>query len=252
MVKIVTFVIPGNAEEEEPDIARPLFIDEKILNQPVFAMRLSQQEVINSSNMMRTTFKKTKAAIVPFDRDSSEDLVKTWKSIRNLQRDVQHYLSRIISIGTPTEGQTDAITELLLVTSGLERISLQAIDLLEDMIELDSKGLSFSDIGEKELKDSLEAIGELMNAAFEVLKSGDDVSIFMAISIRERVVDLEKIMQDNHMIRLNSGTCDPKMTPYFNAILGNITNISIYCIDICQSLSYGLDVESEDRVKVRS
>ncbi|MBK5200374.1 MAG: Na/Pi cotransporter family protein [Spirochaetaceae bacterium] len=252
MVKIVTFVIPGNEEEEEPDIAQPLFIDEKILNQPVFAMRLSQQEVINSSNMMRNTFKKTKSAIVPFDRDSAEDLIKTWKSIRNLQRDVQHYLSRIISIGTPTEGQTNAITELLLVTSGLERISMQSIDLLEDMIELDSKGLSFSDIGEKELKDSLEAIGELMNAAFEVLKSGDDVSILMAISTRERIVDFEKVMQDNHIIRLNSGACDPKMTPYFNAILGNITNVSIYCIDICQSLSYGLDVESEDRVKVRS
>ena len=252
MVKIVTFVIPGGEEEEEIDIARPLFIDEKILNQPVFAMRLSQQEVINSSTMMRNTFKKTKAAIVPFDKDSAEDLVKTWKSIRNLQRDVQHYLSRIISIGTPTEGQTDAITELLLVTSGLERISIQTIDLLEDMIELDSKDLSFSDIGEKELKDSLEAVGELMNAAFEVLKSGDDVSIFMAVSIREKIVDLEKIMQDNHMERLNNGICNPKMTPYFNAILGNITNVSTYCIDICQSLSYGLDVHSEDRVKVRT
>lgn len=247
MVKIVTFLIPGDPKEEVPDVACKMFIDDKIINQPVFAMHLSQQEVLNSLSLMKTSFKKTKGTIVPFDKDSAEDLTKTWKSIRDLQRDVQHYLSKIISAGNPTEGQTNAITELLLVTAGLEKISDNIEQLLEEMIELDGKDLSFSDIGEKELKDSLEAINELLNSSFEVLKSGDDVSIYMSISIRERIADLEKIMQDNHFDRLNTGVCNPKMTPYFNAILGNITNVSTYCIDICKSLSYGLQVKVEDR-----
>lgn len=247
MVKIVTFLIPGNPQEEAPEVAYKMFIDDKIINQPVFAMHLSQQEVLNSLSLMRTSFKKTKGAIVPFDKENAEELTKTWKSIRDLQRDVQHYLSRIISAGNPTEGQTDAITELLLVTSGLEKISDNIEQLLEEMLALDAKDLSFSDIGEKELKDSLEAINELLNASFEVLKSGDDVSIFLSISIRDRIIDLEKLMQDNHFERLNSGVCHPQMTPYFNAILGNITNVSTYCIDICKSLSYGLQVKAEDR-----
>jgi phosphate:Na+ symporter len=247
MVKIVTFIIPGNPQEDVPDVAHKMFIDDKILNQPVFAMHLSQQEVLNSLKLIRQSFKKTKGAIVPFDKENAEDLTTTWKSISSLERDVQHYLSRIINIGTPTEGQANAITELLLVTSGLERISLNINRLLEEMIELDSKGLSFSDIGEKELKDSLEAIDELLNSSFEVLKTGDDVSIYMSVAIRGRLVDLEKQMQDNHFDRLNNGICDPRMTPYFNGILGNITNVSTYCIDICQSLSYGLEVKAEDR-----
>jgi phosphate:Na+ symporter len=247
MVKIVTFIIPGDPTEQAPDVASKMFIDDKIINQPVFAMHLSQQEVLNTLTLMKTSFKKTKSAIVPFDKENSEDLTKTWKSIRDLHRDVQHYLSKIISAGSPTEGQANAITELLLVTSGLEKISDNVEQLLEEMIELDGKDLSFSDIGEKELKDSLEAINELLNASFEVLKSGDDVSIYMSISIRERIADLEKQMQDNHFDRLNNGICNPKMTPYFNAILGNITNVSTYCIDICKSLSYGLQVKVEDR-----
>ena len=247
MVKIVTFLIPGNPAEEVPEVAYKMFIDDKIIGQPVFAMHLSQQEVLNSLNLMKTSFKKTKAAIVPFDKENAEDLTKTWKSIKDLQRDVQHYLSRMISAGNPTEGQTNAITELLLVTSGLEKISDNIEQLLEEMINLDAKGLSFSDIGEKELKDSLEAIKELLNSSFEVLKSGDDVSIFISISIRERIANLEKQMQDNHFDRLNNGVCNPEMTPYFNAILGNISNVSTYCIDICKSLSYGLQVKAEDR-----
>jgi phosphate:Na+ symporter len=153
----------------------------------------------------------------------------------------------MIAVGTPTEAQTNAITELLLVSSGLERICIQMGNFIDEMIELENKDLSFSDNGERELRHSLEAIIELFKASLEVLKDGDDVSIVMVIALRERLIDMEKEMQDNHLERLNSGVCNPKMTPYFNSILGDLTNIGTYCLDICQSLSYGLNVSVEER-----
>lgn len=247
MVKIVTFLVPGKIEAEVTGVITPLYLDNHLLNQPVFAMHLCQQEVLHSCQTMKKIFKKTRKTVVPFDKGDAQELKVTWKSLRNLQREVQHYLSNMIAMGTPTEAQTNAITELLLVSSGLERICINMKRMLEEMIEMDEKGLSFSDNGEKDFIDCLQAISELLKASFEVLKSGDDVSIFMVIGLRERVIDIEKVMQDNHLERLNSGVCEPSMTPYFNSILGDLTNISTYCLDICQSLSYGLEVKVEDR-----
>lgn len=247
MVKIVTFIVPGKAEVEAPGVITPLYLDNHLLNQPVFAMHLCQQEVLQSCQTIKRVFKRTRKSIIPFDISDATELKVTWKSLRDLQREVQHYLSNMIAMGTPTESQINAITELLLVSSGLERICINMKRMLEELIEMEEKQLSFSDNGEKDLIDCLQAISELLKASFEVLKSGDDISILMVIGLRERVLDLEKVMKNNHLDRLNNGVCNPSMTPYFNSITGDLINISTYCLDICQSLSYGLEVKVEDR-----
>ncbi|MCY1152348.1 MAG: Na/Pi cotransporter family protein [Sphaerochaetaceae bacterium] len=247
MVKIVTTIIPEGEVEELEEKTAAIYLDPHLLSQPVFAMTLCQQEVLQSCETILTSLKETKLAIIPFDQDNSSEVREVWRTQRDLQREIQHYLSRMIAVGTPTEAQTNAITELLLVSSGLERICIQMGNFIDEMIELENKDLSFSDNGERELRHSLEAIIELFKASLEVLKDGDDVSIVMVIALRERLIDMEKEMQDNHLERLNSGVCNPKMTPYFNSILGDLTNIGTYCLDICQSLSYGLNVSVEDR-----
>jgi phosphate:Na+ symporter len=247
MVKIVTTIIPEGEAEETEEKTAAIYLDPHLLSQPVFAMTLCQQEVLQSCETILTSLKETKLAIIPFDQDNSSEVREVWRTQRDLQREIQHYLSRMIAVGTPTEAQTNAITELLLVSSGLERTCIQMGNFIDEMIELENKNLSFSDNGERELRHSLEAIIELFKASLEVLKDGDDVSIVMVIALRERLIDMEKEMQDNHLERLNSGVCNPKMTPYFNSILGDLTNIGTYCLDICQSLSYGLNVSVEER-----
>lgn len=247
MVKIVTTLVPGEEVEEVGEKAAAIYLDPHLLAQPVFAMTLCQQEVLQSCETILKSFKKTKLAIIPFDNDNSVEIKAVWKTQRDLQREIQHYLSRMIAIGTPTEAQTNAITELLLVSSGLERICIQMGNFIDEMVELENNDLSFSDNGETELRHSLDAIIELFKASLEVLKDGDDVSIVMVIALRERLIDMEKEMQDHHLDRLNTGVCNPQMTPYFNSILGDLTSIGTYCLDICQSLSYGLNVRVEDR-----
>ncbi len=247
MVKIVTTLVPYKAEEDEEEKTGAIYLDPHLLSQPVFAMTLCQQEVLQSCSTILKSLKSTKLAIIPFDGDNAQEIRAVWKIQRDLQREVQHYLSKMIAIGTPTEAQTSAITELLLVASGLERICIQMGNFIDEMIELENNGLSFSDNGERELRHSLEALIELFKASLEVLRDGDDVSIVMVIALRERLIDMEKDMQDNHLERLNSGVCNPKMTPYFNSILGRLTSIGTYCLDICQSLSYGLSVSVEER-----
>lgn len=247
MVKIVTKLVPTKLTGDGDEDTISIRLDPQLLSQPVFAMTLCQKEVLQSCQTILKAFKDTKLAIIPFDFDDTNEVKLVWKHQRDLQREIQHYLSRMIAVGTPTEAQTDAITELLLVSSGLERICIRMGDFLDEMTELEKSELSFSDNGERELRHCLEAIIELFTASIEVLKDGDAVSIVMVISLRERLADMEKEMQDNHFDRLNNGVCNPKMTPYFNSIVGNLTSIGTYCLDICQSLSYGLNVSVEER-----
>ncbi|MGD1821948.1 MAG: Na/Pi cotransporter family protein [Pleomorphochaeta sp.] len=247
MVKIVTTIVPGNPVEEASDKTNAIYLDPHLINQPVFAMTLCQKEVIQSCETILHGLKDSRYSLVPFDKEASVEMKAMWKTQRNLQREIQHYLSSMISVGNSTEEQTNAITELLLVSSGLERICIQMNNIFEQMIELDEKQLCFSDVGEKEFRNSMDAVYELFKSSIEVLKDGDDVSIVMVIALRERLTDMEKDMQDNHLDRLNSGVCNPKMTPYFNTILNDLTSIGTYCLDICQSLSYGISVSVEDR-----
>lgn len=247
MVIIVKKIVPGNPAKEAAIKANAIYLDPHLINQPVFAMTLCQKEVIQSCDTISKAIKNSRYALVPFDLDNSKEMKDIWKTQRDLQREIQHYLSRMISVGNSTEAQTNAITELLLVSSNLERICIQMYNVIEQMIELDEKQLSFSDIGENEFRHSLDAVYELFKSSIEVLKDGDDVSVVMVIALRERLTDMEKDMQDNHLDRLNTGVCNPQMTPYYNTILNDLTNIGTYCLDICQSLSYGLTVSVEDR-----
>jgi hypothetical protein len=69
----------------------------------------------------------------------------------------------------------------------------------------------------------------------------------MVIREKEQLGDMEEAMKANHMVRLDSGICNPMMTPYFNSIMGDVMNVGTYLMDICSSLSYGLDVSVEER-----
>jgi len=247
MVKIVTAIIPGSTVETKEETSSAIYLDSHILNQPVFAMTLCQKEVMQSCETILKDMKISRQSLVPYDKDKALEIQDKWKTQRNLQREIQHYLANLVAGGVATESQNNAITELLLVSSGLERICIQMYNIIDQMIELDNKELSFSDIGESEFRHSLDAIYELFKSSIEVLKDGDDVSIVVTIALREKLTDMEKEMQDNHLNRLNSGVCDPKMTPYFNTIVNDLTSIGTYCLDICQSLSYGLNVTVDER-----
>ena len=251
MVKIVMFIVPESKEEEkkETEIPTKVFLDDKLFNQPVFALHLCQQEVLHSCEVIKIALEDTKHSVVPFELSQVQAVEKRWKELRDLQREIQHYLSRLISVGNSTYEQTDAVTELLLVSSNLERMCIQIYRMLTEFQDLYEKNLDFSDEGERELRLLLDEVIEMAKNAFLTLRGGDDVSVMMVIRKKEKISDMEEVMKDNHVTRLNNGICKPMMTPYFNSILSDLMSIGTYCMDMCSSLSYGLDVGVEERKK---
>jgi len=233
MVKIVTTVIKGD-DVAEDNKERLQYIDERLMDQPEFAMHLVMQEIGRVNGMVGDMMIDTRKSVLYSDRDAAISVLNAEDQIDRLNGQIVNYMSILFTTGYLNEVQSVRLAGIMEMASNVERISDSCASIAHKVNSKIEKGLTFSDYALEELAEAFELVENMVDHVTNVLKDGNQTSAEAVLHLETQINQLERRLRKQHLARLNEGICSPDLTVTYTEILHNLERIGDYCANIAE------------------
>lgn len=250
MVKIVCFLIPDK-EEDAVDEMKPLFLDKKVIHQPVFALKLVSKETEHYSQLIARMLTEVKHALTNNDKKMSEKAIKTAKAITALKEEIIHYMVRLFAEGTLTKEQASYATDVMYVIEDMDRVGERLLEVI-DITNIGDKNLRFSKAAIKEIEMDMDNVIELYRTCSSMFLYGDDVTPAEIAAKGREIHNMKSVVRKNHKKRMSTGECTPELTLAFSNVFRSLERVSHNCMNIAEMarnnthLAY-LDEQDEEK-----
>ncbi|NLK68841.1 MAG: Na/Pi cotransporter family protein, partial [Clostridiaceae bacterium] len=153
-----------------------------------------------------------------------------------LQHEILNYLSKIISQSGLTEGQSVRLTGYMRMVHDLERIG----DHCDSSVMLGEENIKnkiqYSETALSELKEVYEKIEDVMQKTILAFENNDKELAKLVLSEENVMDDIEKVLRDRHLERLNKGECNPNTAITYVELIHTIERMSDNCKNIAESV----------------
>jgi len=127
---------------------------------------------------------------------------------------------------------SQTLSMLLHCIGDFERISDHALNIAEVAKEMHSKGSSFSNKAEKELKVFADAIHEIVDTAMEAFRNEDVLEAERVEPLEEVIDDMNDELKKRHIKRLRKGKCTIEMGFVLSDLTTNYERVADHCSNI--------------------
>ena len=247
MVKIVMTLIPdGKAVAVDP--AKPLYLDEKMTNQPTAALQLVAKEILHISDIVKDAVSNTIEIVKTEDISQLESLLEKGKNIKSLTDKTTEYLALLFSSGTMTEQQAAQTASLMYILSDVERMGSLSVEIAKCIQEKEQNNYKYTPEAMDELQKSLRTLEKMFIDSMKALQGDKSVQIDKMVKRKDKIMDLDIKMRKAHLQRVNKGKCKASLTAPFTNILHLIDRMGNSCLNLADvaaneiSLSYFMTV----------
>lgn len=247
MVKIVMTLIPdGKAVAVDP--AKPLYLDEKMTNQPTAALQLVAKEILHISDIVKGAVSNTIELVKTEDISQLESLLEKGKNIKSLTDKTTEYLALLFSSGTMTEQQAAQTASLMYILSDVERMGSLSVEIAKCIQEKEQNNYKYTPEAMDELQKSLRTLEKMFIDSMKALQGDKSVQIDKMVKRKDKIMDLDIKMRKAHLQRVNKGKCKASLTAPFTNILHLIDRMGNSCLNLADvaaneiSLSYFMTV----------
>lgn len=243
LVKIVTKIVPG--EDKELLQTEPVFLDDNVIGQPVFAIHLAIKELVRTGELVTDMILKSKKAFISGDLSEIDSVIESDKVINHLRDEILKYLSKILSSESITDFQKQTVSALFHVAGDIEHIgdySKNIIDLAREKVK---NKYVLSDTAYTEIYECFDRIKVMMADTFKALESGSPDIANDVFVYEEGINSLEKRLRKEHMNRLESGQCSPAVTVIYIDVVHNLERVGDSCNNIAEAVIKGHKVRKD-------
>ena len=231
MVKIVMTLIPdGKAVAVDP--AKPLYLDEKMTNQPTAALQLVAKEILHISDIVKDAVSNTIEIVKTEDISQLEGLLEKGKNIKSLTDKTTEYLALLFSSGTMTEQQAAQTASLMYILSDVERMGSLSVEIAKCIQEKEQNNYKYTPEAMDELQKSLRTLEKMFIDSMKALQGDKSVQIDKMLKRKDKIMDLDIKMRKAHLQRVNKGKCKASLTAPFTNILHLIDRMGNSCLNL--------------------
>ena len=227
---IVTVLIPDKDEGIE-SLARPLYIDHRLLQNPPFALSQAARETLRMGHLAREAFTNA----VQYFHTRQESLVDKGRTLEEainaLQTEITDYVV-LASQKQLSEEESNHAYIILQSLNDIERIGDHCENIIEQGTVATQERVSFSGEAQQELEEIIEVTNNILLLAFWALERQDTSVAENVLNHEEMIDELQETYRRNHIRRLNEGICNGSNGAVFLDILNNLERIGDHCRNI--------------------
>lgn len=246
LARIVTQLVPVAVKEKDQPLEEPRFLDENVRHLPSAAINLTVHELVRVGDLAVNMSYLACEGFLNGADEKMEEIYELEDVVDILQERTTNYLSSLCTTGYLTEKQSATVSKLIGVSSDFERIGDQLINISNFARLKKEKGYTFTDSAMKELEDTFHQINQMLHDTVTALNTRDKTLAATIIHQQEDIEGLEQRLSQNHMERLQLGSCCPQNTVVYTDVLHDLENIGEFCSDIAEML---LDEDVIDELK---
>ena len=229
LVKLAKITIRDGKKTEV--IEDRIYIDERFLERPAFAMELCRSKAREMAELIRKSLDLALQVLLDYDRKKADEVIKM-ESVADSYEDVLgSYLVKLSSKNISTS-DSRSMSIILHSISDLERISDHAMDIVKSAEEINAKGLSFTPNAKHEIEVLCKAVTDICNLTVDSFCNGDDEKATHVEPLEEVIDTLSKKIKENHIRRLKEGKCTIEMGFILEDVLNGLERVSDHCSNV--------------------
>ncbi|MGE5559960.1 MAG: Na/Pi cotransporter family protein [Chloroflexota bacterium] len=205
-VRFLEWAVPDRKRRSKKSSARESYLDERLLNTPVAALRAAMQELIatgrTATGMLNTVVEGLLGADTRFVKRIESDE----ESVNAAQRDITEYLVSL-SRQPLAPRESGAIPDLLHAINDVERIGDHAVNMIELCEMRSERSITFSDEAKDELLGMNATIMDFAMKIDQALAEGNPELAQEVCEQQPRVAELAEQLRSHHIDRLEEGKC---------------------------------------------
>ena len=232
MVKIVKFIIPEKEDKFIMNPNQPVFLDDKLVNQPTVALQLVAREILRCGGMVKEIISKMERAMTKEERNLLPLVVEDAETVTQLNEKINEYLATMFSEGAMVEKQGAQAAGIMYVLCDMDRIAMLSREICLNIKHVEKTSKKYSKDAMKDLRKAFGFIGDIYNDILAVLENGEELNEEKLQESKMKVVKLEHKLRKGHMERVEQGKCNAKLTGSFNALIHNLDRMGNSCINL--------------------
>ena len=236
---IVVKLVP----EKPGDIAaKPVILEEHLLDTPVIALEQSKREIIRMSKTAKKALENCLTGIVNKDRRTLESVRQIEDFIDEFQIAITTYLSALSRRQLSDEVSIE-LPVLLHTVNDLERIGDHAVNVVEIAERKIEKKLSFSNLALTEISQLRREAEKMFDNVIEALEKNDIKAAKSALVNENSINQMQMDFRRSHVQRMSEGICSPQTGLIFIDLVDNVEKIGDHLTNIAQAIIGGLQWE---------
>ena len=229
-------LVPGKPEIAE---AAPQYLERHLLDTPAVALEQATREIIRMGRIAQQAMNDAMDGFFNNDPKSLSQVAPREEAVDNLQKEITRYLIELSRKNLSME-ESEKLPVLLHTVNDIERIG----DHSENLVELGTRKieqkLPFTPQAITEIRRMYEETNNMLNETIEALENNDLALAKRALKREETLNRFQIELRQNHVQRLNEGSCQLLSGLIFLDYVANLEKIGDHLTNIAQAIMGGL------------
>jgi len=236
LAKLVVKLVP----ERRGDLAaKPVVLEEHLLDTPVIALEQAKREIIRMAKTAKMGLEQCISGIVDDDRRKLESVRQIEDFLDEFQYEITSYLS-VLSRRQLSDEVSVELPVLLHTVNDLERIGDHAVNIVEIAERKIEQKLSFSDAALAEADQLRKETEQMFDYVIAALENNDTEAAKSALVNENNLNKMQMDFRGTHVQRMAEGICSPQTGLIFIDLVDNVEKIGDHLTNIAQAAIGGL------------
>lgn len=229
--KLAYVMIPEGGANDEVKDEKEIFLDERLLSTPAFAIEHCRSLSMDMALCAKTSLGLSLDTLGEYDEGAA-------KRIREYEDETDKYEDKLgsylvkLSAKQLSVADSNATSEILHMIGDFERIADHAVNVVESAEEMRQKNVDFSPRAKRELGVLVSAVREIAQTAITAYEE-NDAMLAAKVEPLEQVIDsLKDQIRSRHIQRLQAGECSLDIGFVLSDVLTNLERVADHCSNI--------------------
>lgn len=236
LVSLVCKAIPDSKEVEVAGEFRLKYVDDNMLRTPPLAVAQTKREIIRMADLAMDNFDRAINIITTLDFKEYDEFNQTEEELNFINRSLVDFVVKLSNKTALSEHDHIYLSTTFRSIRDLERVGDYAENIVEYARDLSETGSSFSPDARNEIYRLKKMIEDLFSNVMGAYTDEDMGKMAQANVIEEQIDDFTKMMEDNHVARMNAGVCTPSVGVHYLELSSDTERIADHLINVAKSI----------------
>ena len=236
LVSLVCKAIPDSKEVETVGGFRLKYVDDNMLRTPPLAVAQTKREIIRMADLAMENFDRAINIITTLDFKEYDEFNQTEEELNFINRSLVDFVVKLSNKTALSEHDHIYLSTTFRSIRDLERVGDYAENIVDYARDLSETGSSFSPDARNEIYRLKKMIEDLFSNVMGAYTDEDMGKMAQANVIEEQIDDFTKMMEDNHVARMNAGVCTPSVGVHYLELSSDTERIADHLINVAKSI----------------